>query len=106
MSAVLTDRRSHTAVTESSMKIRNAVEADLPAIIAIYNAAIATRISTAQLDQVTVESRHDWLSRHSPDRHPFWVMECDGEVAGWLTLKPFIQRAAYDGTAEVSVYVA
>ena len=38
------------------MKIRDAVEADLPAIIDIYNAAVATRISTAQLEPVTVES--------------------------------------------------
>lgn len=87
------------------MKIRDAVEADLPAIIDIYNDAIATRISTAQLEPVTVESRRDWLREHSPDRHPFWVMECDGQVAGWLTLKPFIPRCAYSGTTEVSVYV-
>lgn len=97
-------RRSPTAATEE-MKIRDAVEADLPVIIDIYNAAIATRISTAQLDPVTVENRRDWLSEHSPDRHPFWVMECDGQVAGWLTLKPFIPRCAYSGTTEVSVYV-
>ena len=44
------------------MVIRNATESDLPAIIDIYNAAIATRISTAQLEPVTVESRRDWLS--------------------------------------------
>jgi phosphinothricin acetyltransferase len=62
-------------------------------------------MSTAQLEPVTVESRRDWLKEHSPDQHPFWVMECDGEVAGWLTLKPFIPRCAYSGTMEVSVYV-
>ena len=86
--------------------IRDAVEADLPAIIAIYNRAVATRVSTAQLDPVTVESRKRWLTEHTPDRHPFWVLEENGTVAGWLTLKTFQPRAAYDGTAEVSVYVA
>lgn len=87
------------------MRIRDAVPADLPAIIDIYNAAVATRVSTAQLDPVTVESRREWLNEHSPDRHPFWVMELEGEVAGWLTIKPFIQRCAYSGTVELSVYV-
>jgi L-amino acid N-acyltransferase YncA len=87
------------------MKIRDAVAADLPAIIDIYNAAIATRTSTAQLETVTLESRRDWLAEHTPDRHPFWVLESDGQVAGWLTLKSFLPRCAYRGTAEVSVYV-
>ncbi len=88
------------------MKIRDAIQGDLPAIVEIYNAAIATRIATAQLEPVTVESRRDWLKDHSPDKHPFWVMECDGEVAGWLTIKPFIPRSAYRGMVELSVYVA
>ena len=102
--AATDDRQSQTAAAEK-MKIRDAVEADLPAIAAIYNAAVRTRISTAQLEPVTVESRRNWLKDHSSDRHPFWVAEIDGQVAGWLTIKPFIQRAAYDGTVELSVYV-
>jgi phosphinothricin acetyltransferase len=87
------------------MKIRDARESDLPAIIKIYNAAIATRASTAQLEPVTLESRRNWLKDHSPDRHPFWVLEMDGKIAGWLTLKSFLPRCAYRDTAEVSVYV-
>jgi L-amino acid N-acyltransferase YncA len=87
------------------MRIRDAVEADLPAIIDIYNVAVTTRIATAQLEPVTLEERHDWLKEHSSDRHPFWVLEADGQVAGWLTIKPFLPRCAYRGTVELSVYV-
>jgi len=87
------------------MKIRDAREGDLPTIIRIYNAAIVTRVSTAQLEPVTVEQRCDWLKQHSPNRLPFWVMEMNGEIAGWLTLKSFLPRSAYRGAAEVSVYV-
>jgi L-amino acid N-acyltransferase YncA len=87
------------------MKIRDAVEDDLPAIIEIYNAAIATRIATAQLEPVTLEDRRNWLKEHSADRHPFWVLETGGETAGWLSLKPFLPRCAYRDAAEVSVYV-
>jgi phosphinothricin acetyltransferase len=93
-----------TAVVEE-MKIRDAVESDLPAIIEIYNVAIATRMSTAQLEPVTVESRRRWLNEHSADRHPFWVAEIDGQIAGWLTIKSFLPRCAYSGTAELSVYI-
>ena len=91
--------------TAEEMKIRDAVESDLPAIIKIYNAAVATRVATAQLEQVTLEDRRGWLKEHSADRHPFWVLEMDRQIAGWLTLKPFLPRCAYRGTAEVSVYV-
>jgi len=87
------------------MKVRDAVESDLPAIIDIYNAAVATRIATAQLEPVTLEERRDWLKEHSSDRHPFWVLEIDGAIAGWLTIKSFLPRCAYRGTAELSVYV-
>jgi len=103
MSAVAVDhRRPETA---EGTKIRDAVESDLPAIIKIYNAAIVTRVATAQLEQITLEERRGWLKEHSPDRHPFWVLEIDRRIAGWLTLKPFLPRCAYRGTAEVSVYV-
>jgi phosphinothricin acetyltransferase len=95
-------RRPETA---EEMKIRDAVERDLPAIIKIYNAAVATRVATAQLEQVTLDERRNWLNEHSPDRHPFWVLEIDRKIAGWLTVKPFLPRCAYQGTAEVSVYV-
>ena len=105
MSAIAVEHRRSAVVATEEMKIRDAVETDLPAIIKIYNAAIATRIATAQLEPVTFEGRRDWLKQHSSDQHPFWVLEIDCSVAGWLTLKPFLPRRAYRGTAEVSLYV-
>ena len=49
------------------MIIRDAAEADLPAIIEIYNAATATRTSTAMFEPVSVEERLPWFCRHSPN---------------------------------------
>ncbi len=87
------------------MKIREADEADLPPIVGIYNDAIATRISTAQLDPVTVEERRPWFREHHPEQYPLRLVEIDGRVAGWLSFHPFVRRTAYRGTVEVSVYV-
>jgi len=87
------------------MIIRDALEADLPAIIEIYNAATVTRISTALLEPVSVEERLPWFRRHSPDRFPLWVAEIDGRIVGWLSFHEFIRRPAYGGTAEISIYV-
>ena len=87
------------------MTIRDATEADLPAIIEIYNAATGTRISTARFEPVTVEERLPWFRRHSPDKFPLWVADSDGQIAGWLSFHEFIRRPAYRGAAEISVYV-
>lgn len=88
------------------MIIRDASEADLPAIVEIYNEAIRGRISTAQLDEVSVEERLPWFRQHSAASHPLWVAEIEDQIAGWFSFHPFIKRAAYRGTAEISVYVA
>jgi phosphinothricin acetyltransferase len=85
--------------------IRLASSADLPAIVAIYNATIPTRGSTADLEAVSVVSRRPWLARHDPARRPCWVLEQDGAIAAWLSLEDYKGRAAYSITAEVSVYV-
>ena len=85
--------------------IRLATSADLPAIVAIYNATIPTRRSTADLEPVSVVSRRAWLARHDPGRRPIWVIEEAGAVAGWLSLEDYKERAAYSITAEVSVYI-
>jgi L-amino acid N-acyltransferase YncA len=98
------DRRSPTAATE--IRIRDATEADLPAIVEIHNAAIASRISTAQLDPVTVEGRREWFRAHSPTQYPIWVADLDGAIAGWLSFREFLPRCAYRGTVEISVYVS
>jgi phosphinothricin acetyltransferase len=85
--------------------IRDAVEADLPAIIEIYNATVPTRMVTAELEPTTVEARLPWFREHSPEQYPFWVAECGGQVIGWLDFKKFLPRSAYRGTAEISIYV-
>lgn len=51
------------------------------------------------------EDRVEWFHEHSPDRHPLWVAELDGQIAGWLSFHSFITRCAYRETAELSVYI-
>ena len=87
------------------MIIRDAVEADLPAIVEIYNSTVPTRMVTAELEPTTIEARLPWLREHSPEQYPFWVAESEGCVIGWLDFKKFLPRSAYRGTAEISVYV-
>ena len=90
------------------MMMRDATLNDLPAIVAIYNAAIPGRMATADLEAVTVESRRAWFAEHSPNARPLWVVqdEGDGSIKGWISFQSFYGRPAYHATAELSVYVA
>ena len=88
------------------MPIRHAQPADLPRIVAIYNAAIPGRMATADTEPVTVASREAWFAEFDPTRRPFWVLTdvASDAVVGWLSLRSFYGRPAYAATAEAGVY--
>ena len=88
------------------MTIRDAIDGDLPAIVAIYNASIPGRAATADTQPVTVASRSDWFHEHDPNTRPLWVALENDEIAGWLSFQSFYGRPAYHATAELSVYIA
>ena len=92
---------------EPSPLVRDAVEADLPAIVAIYNATIPGGMVTADTTPVSIESRGPWFRTHTPERRPIWVAEdARGAVCAWFSFSDFHPRPAYHPTAEFSVYVA
>lgn len=87
-------------------QIRLAAEADVPAITEIYNQAIALESATADIAPVSVESRMEWLRRHSADQYPVFVAANAAEVVGWCSLSPYrAGRLALRHTAEISYYV-
>ncbi len=97
-----------TAATERAPQpvIRVAVAPDLPRIVEIYNAAIPTRQSTADLEPVSVRSRVAWFAIHDAQRRPIWVIEEAGVVVGWLSFSDYYGRPAYHATVEVGLYLA
>jgi phosphinothricin acetyltransferase len=87
--------------------IRHAQPADLPAIVAIYNAAIPGRMATADTEIVSVAARETWFREFTPDRRPLWVFAgASGEPEAWLSVRSFYGRPAYHRTAELGVYTA
>lgn len=78
---------------------------DLPKIVATYNSTIASRLVTADLEPVSVESRRTWFEAHLPGKRPLWLVIAEGRYAGWVSFNSFYGRPAYDGTAEVSIYL-
>jgi phosphinothricin acetyltransferase len=82
------------------------VEGDLPAIVAIYNAAIPARRATADTAAVPIDSRYAWFHEHTAGSRPLWVAHEGSSILGWLSFQSFYGRPAYRATAELSVYVA
>jgi len=87
------------------MNLRDATEADLPAINDIYNHYVPISTCTYQMAPETEEGRRAWFTGRKP-QHPVVVAELDGTVVAWGSLSPFHKREAYAGTVENSVYVS
>lgn len=89
----------------SDYTIRDAVFSDLPTIVDIYNSTIPSRMVTADIEPVSVDSKKQWFSEHSPSSRPLWVIEYQGKIGGWLSFQSFYGRPAYHATAEISIYL-
>jgi phosphinothricin acetyltransferase len=88
------------------VRIRYATEADLPAIVDIYNQSIPAGWSTADTEPIAVADRVEWFRKFDQTKRPIWVAEVDGRVVATAYLSSFYGgRPAYDATAEISVYV-
>lgn len=81
-----------------------AVQTDLPEIVAIYNETVPSRMVTADLEPVSVDSRQAWFDAHDRS-HPIWVVKKNTWVIAWVSLSPFYGRPAYHVTAEISIYI-
>lgn len=90
------------------MNVRLATEADLPAIVAIYNESIPARRATADVEPQSVEARMGWFHNRDWSRRPIWVCcdEADGPVIAWVSLNScFKNLPAFAATAESSLYI-
>ncbi|MCT1403108.1 arsinothricin resistance N-acetyltransferase ArsN1 [Paenibacillus sp. p3-SID867] len=84
--------------------IRAAVTGDVERILRIYNQGIEDRIATLEVDQKNIAYMNNWFQQHQ-DRYAVIVAEYDNEVIGWASLNPYSQRCAYDGVADLSIYI-
>jgi len=88
------------------MIIRTAEEKDVSRLRDIYNYEVVHGVATFDTEQKSLEDRMEWFRQHNIGNHPLLVAELDGVVAGFASLSRYRERAAYDATVELSVYVA
>lgn len=88
-----------------SVAIRPARVDDVPAILAIYNEAVANTTASWDHDPVTLKRR---LERFEASRANGWaitVADEDGRVLGYGSWGPFRSQTGFAQTMEHSVYV-
>jgi L-amino acid N-acyltransferase YncA len=89
---------------ENRISIRKATRADLPSILEIYNQGIIDRIATLDQDTKDLSYMEDWFSQHE-GRYSVIVAEQEESIVGWASLNRYSQRCAYDGAADLSIYI-
>ena len=97
-----------TAIS-TAISIREATDADLPAVLEILNREIAGSAYLYMDAPVTLDERRDWFNRHVGARLPVLVAtepHDSAQILGWASLSPYRPSSGYRFTGEISIYVA
>lgn len=86
------------------IRIREAVQEDVPRLLDIYNDAVLHSVATFDLVPKTMSEREQWF-RQFGEVYPILVAEHEGRAAGYCCLTPFRHMPAYSRTAEISIYL-
>lgn len=87
------------------MLVREAVPADLPALLEIYNEAVANSTASWDYEPWTPVHHADWYAFKAENGFPILVADEDGDVLGYATYGEFSGKAGYSGTREHNVYL-
>ncbi len=87
-----------------NVNIRVASPDDAEALLKIYAPYVEKTAITFEYDVPTV---HEFRKRieHTLERYPYLVAEVGDEIVGYAYTGSFVGRAAYDHSAETSIYV-
>ena len=89
-------------------QIREALEADLPALVDIQNVLLATTTVEWTESPHTVEERAEWLRRQRALGYPVLVAVTTTEVIGWCSFGDFRDTTKWPGyrtTVEHTIHV-
>ena len=91
----------------SDVAIRRVEPGDLPALLDIYNYYVVHTPVTFDLEPRTLAQRRDWLNGFGTSgRYQCFVAVKGGAAIGWACTARFKDKAAYETSAETSIYLA
>lgn len=86
--------------------IRDAREADIPAITALYAEEVRERVATYEYDVPDEAEMAQRLRAVQAAGYPYFVAERDGRFAGYAYASSYRSRIGYRWTVEDTVYIA
>lgn len=98
-------RRARALMIGGVPELREATEADLPGLLAIYNDVIATSTAVYADAPVSLEDRRQWWSGRRAAGYPVLVALDAHGVAGFASFGDFRAWPGYRHTVEHSVHV-
>ncbi|MCR4674437.1 MAG: GNAT family N-acetyltransferase, partial [Lachnospiraceae bacterium] len=84
--------------------IRQATEEDAKEILSIYEYYVKETAITFEYE-VPTEKEFCGRIKKTLLRYPYLVAEMDGKIVGYSYLGPLKERAAYDWSAETTIYI-
>ncbi|NML34115.1 GNAT family N-acetyltransferase [Paraburkholderia antibiotica] len=97
---------SPSSATSDTLHVRDATEADLPAIQVIYAHHVLNGVASFEETPPSVDDLRSRLASVRSHHLPYMVAELDGAIAGYCYATPYRPRAAYRNTIEDSIYVS
>ena len=90
----------------TAISIREATDADLPAVLEIFNREVVASPYLYVETPLTLDERRAWLEQHRAANLPIVVATEAEIVLAYASLSPYRPSSGYRFTGEVSVYVA
>ena len=98
--------RNRSSLTLGPMlTVRDAIESDLPAVLAIYNDVVATTTAVYRDDPATLDDRVAWWRDRVAQRFPVLAAVAGDQVVGFASFGDFRAWPGYRFTVEHSVHV-
>lgn len=89
---------------EDTMLIRSATPDDAGRLLEIYSYYVANTAITFEIEVPSLNEFQDRIS-NTLTRYPYLVLEDNGNIEGYAYAGVFYDRAAYDHSCEVTIYL-
>jgi|SRR5687768_9249201 len=92
-------------MAERSVTIRDAVDDDVPGILAIYNDVIATSTAVYREDPATLDDRQQWFAARRAQSYPILVASDSSGLLGFASYGDFRTWPGYRFSVEHTVHI-
>ncbi len=99
-----TNQHSSAAACGAGILIREASAEDAPRLLEIYAYYVKNTAITFEYDVPSLEEFRGRIA-HIRERYPYLVIERDGVIEGYAYAGVFKDRAAYDWSCEMTIYL-